>query len=170
MNTVIKLSLGLLFCLPTIAIAAGIQVSPAKLDFAAAIGKSVTQNITVVNPTADVQVFEVYSDDFADAIKPMPASFTLESGGKKTVSITVDALKINSEKTGKLGTNLSVVAKPLADNKFSVGTGVKIPLTITINTAPEVKNNSRLMLFSLGLFLLVCLGIYFKMIKTQKLV
>lgn len=118
-----------LSCLTATAQAAGIQVSPAKLDFAIINGKPASQTITVVNPTVDVQVFEVYSDDFTDIVKPLPSSFTLESGARKTVEIKIDA-SVTRQSGGKLGTTLSVVGKPLADNKFSVGTGVKIPLTI----------------------------------------
>ena len=134
----------LLILQPLFAQAAGIQVSPARLDFIVPGNSQVSQNLTVVNPTADVQLFEVYPDDFTENVKAVPQSFTLEAGAKKTVAITVNPQTGSLQNQGQiLSTNLSVVGKPLADNqKFSVGTGVKIPLNITL-TAGSAPNNTK---------------------------
>lgn len=151
----------LLLSSPLFASAAGIQVSPGKLDFTIVTGKETSQTITVVNPTADVQVFEVYSDDFSDAIKALPESFTLESGAKRTVNVTVNASALKSPGNQNLATNLSVVAKPLADNKFSVATGVKLPLAIKINQAASLPNKNQWPLWTAGLVgLVVLLGLF----------
>ena len=77
------LSLLLSLILPFLANAAGIQVFPSSLSLnVAAKGKTIT-SITVINPTSDVSVFEVYADDFSQNISANPSSFTLESGAKK---------------------------------------------------------------------------------------
>ena len=153
--------------IPIICFASGIQVSPARLDFSLADGKPSAQTITIVNPTADVQVFEVYTDDFQDAIKAMPASFTLESGARKTVSLTVDAPALHQD-NAKLSTSLSVVGKPLADNKFSVGTGVKIPLTISLTSLPQKSNFILWLYLALGSIIVAIAWAAYNKYKTTK--
>ncbi len=122
----ILFGLGLLL-FPSLALASGIKVSPEKLQFETG-GKTQRKEIVVANPTADVQLFEVYADDFSKAITANPASFTLEAGNRKTVTITVDPSKLGS---GITTTNLSVVGKPLTDSRVQINTGVKIPITIS---------------------------------------
>lgn len=153
--------------IPSAASAAGIQVSPAKLDFSVNNGAPASQNIIVVNPTADVQIYEVYADDFTQIVKPNPASFTLESGGKKTVAINVDSSALNNNRGQNLAFNLSVVGKPLADNKFSVGTGVKIPITVTVNAPVKTTNNYRPAYWIAAL--LIGLALLFKWFTYHKL-
>lgn len=136
-------SLGIL--LPSTTIAAGIQVTPEKLDFE--VNKTQTKEIVVANPTADVQLFEIYPDDYDSSIKANPASFTLEAGARKKVLITVDSAKL----VGVTSTNLSIVSKPLADSKIQVNAGVKIPINIT-------TNNKLNILYSIGLGVLILAG------------
>src|SRR6185369_2173579 len=136
--------------------AAGIQVSPAKLDFSVLPGASAAQNLIVVNPTADVQVYSVYSDDFTELFKINPASFTLEAGDKKTVSVSI-LPKTNNQ---NIATNLSVVGKPLAEGKFNVGTGVKIPVTVTFAAAKNkfaIPPSAWLALLAIALLIAVAL-------------
>jgi len=147
--------------IPMLTFAAGIQASPARLDFSASQGRPASQNIIVVNPTADVQIFEVYSDDFTDIIKAQPQSFTLQSGESKTVKLTVTPSLAQAEGQ-KLSTNLSVVAKPLADNQFSVGTGVKIPLSITAAGAPQSGTARLALMVALILFAVLAAGLGLK--------
>ncbi len=115
-----------LLLFPLFVSAAGIQVSPSKLDLEGEAGKSLSAEITVSNPTSDIQLFEVYPDDLEDVVSADPKSFTLEAGAKKIVKITA-----SSQTPGILKTNLSVVSKPLADSRFNADTGVKIPIEIT---------------------------------------
>ena len=110
---------------PWNALAAGIQVSPEKLDFPLSETVS-TQEVVVANPTADVQVYEVTADDFAKAIEFTPASFTLEAGTRKKVLVKVDQSKLN----GAVATNISILGKPLAESKLQINTGVKIPVNV----------------------------------------
>lgn len=70
--------------------ASGVKVNPPKLEITARLNESVSHEITVANPTSDVQIFKVYPDDFADIIKANPSSFTLEAEAKKTVTISIE--------------------------------------------------------------------------------
>lgn len=128
----IQLMLLVILIFPTYSIAAGIQVSPASLNLILEESSSISQTINVVNPTADVQIFEIFADNFTDSIKPNLSSFTLESGEKKSVEIAVNTKNLKLESGTILNTNISVVSKPLTSEKFTMGTGVKIPTTITI--------------------------------------
>ena len=137
------------------ALAAGIQVSPEKLEFELAAGRAKTEEITVTNPTADVQLFEVYPDDYDRSIKANPASFTLEAGGRQKVSITVDPFKLSG---GVISTSLSVLGKPLAESRVQVNTGVKIPIVARIS-----KSRYADFIFPVGLalILIAAAGSYF---------
>jgi len=123
---------------PLSALASGLSVSPARLDFSLIDDNQAQKTITVANPTADVMVFEAYPDEFADIISAYPESFTLEAGGRKEVWINIDASKI--KESVNLSTNLSVISKPLAENKVNVGAGAKIPVTISTN--PPIKQQN----------------------------
>ena len=120
-----------LILLPVLSQAAGIQVSPSKIDFVLEIGdESVSKELIVANPTADIQIFEVYPDEFSEIIKTNPASFTLEAGERKVVTVTVYSIVTTENISQILKTNLSVVGKPLIETRLQANTGVKIPLSI----------------------------------------
>lgn len=130
MKKILTLAL-ILILFPVLSQAAGIQVSPSKIDFALRAGESASKELIVVNPTADVQIFEAYADEFSEIIKVSPASFTLEAGGRKVVTVT--AYFTATENISQiLKTNLSVVGKPLIETRLQANTGVKIPLSIVI--------------------------------------
>ncbi|MFZ2970524.1 MAG: hypothetical protein WA063_05215 [Minisyncoccia bacterium] len=116
--------------------ASGVTINPPKIDLAVKINKPSSEEVTITNPTSDAQIFKVYPDDFVDIIKANPSSFTLEAGAKKTVTVTVE-IKDGQNSSGTLNTNISVVAKPLAEAGFQTNAGVKIPLSITVS-----ENNS----------------------------
>jgi P pilus assembly chaperone PapD len=124
-----KLLLVLIAVAPLAAAGAGIQVSPSKLKLEIAADNPAAAELAIGNPTADVQLFEVYPDDFAGIISANPSSFTLEAGAAQTVRITVFPGKLKGEET--LATNISVLAKPLADSRFQANSGVKIPIIIS---------------------------------------
>jgi len=128
MKNIIMIFVLLIF--PFAAMAAGIQASPEKLMFNISNAKALTQEITVVNPTADVQLFEIYPDDFETLIKVFPASFMLEAGGSKKVQITVDPKQFSGSSAG---TTLSVLGKSLAESKIQINAGIKIPIIIAVS-------------------------------------
>lgn len=130
--------------LPVLSQAAGIQVSPSKIDFVLEVNKSAPKELIVVNPTADVQIFEVYPDEFPEIIKANPASFTLEAGGRKTVTVTAYPT-VTKNASQILKTNLSVVGKPLIETRLQANTGVKIPLSIVIeHVVIETESNKKI--------------------------
>ncbi|MEA2098403.1 MAG: hypothetical protein U9P70_05020 [Patescibacteria group bacterium] len=132
----------ILILLPVSLQATGIQVSPSKIDFILGIGcESVSEELIVANPTADIQIFEVYPDEFYEIIKTNPASFTLEAGERKVVTVTVYS-SITENISQVLKTNLSVVSKPLIETRLQANTGVKIPLSIVTENI-IVKNKSH---------------------------
>jgi len=154
----------ILFLIPASVLAAGIQVSPEKLQFAISDSKTQSQEITVANPTADVQLFQIYPDDFDRAIKSNPASFTLEAGASKRVQITVDPSQLPN---GTASTTLSILSKPLAAAGVSINTGIKIPITITTGGKRPQKN----WIYPLGIILLLILiGFGQQILQRRKIV
>jgi UDP-3-O-[3-hydroxymyristoyl] glucosamine N-acyltransferase len=140
LKLLLVLTLGL-FYIQT-ASASGISVTPEKIFLENFNNTSTTQTLTVANPSADVQIFEVYPDDFSDIIKIYPSSFTMEAGARKTVEISTTN-KTQIETGSVITTNLSIVSKPILENKFSVGTGVKIPVTVTFSQNTKVESNKK---------------------------
>src|SRR3989338_6472285 len=134
MTSKIPIIIAVSLLLPGTALAAGLSVSPARLDFELSDGRKLSKNIIVINPTADVMIFEVYPDEFANIISVNPESFTLEAGSRKEVMITVNIKNIGESQN--ISTNISVVGKTLAESKINVATGAKIPITINIADAP----------------------------------
>jgi hypothetical protein len=150
----------ILIFLPLAALASGIEVKPAKLELSAGPGQTATAKITVGNPTADVQIFEVYADDFADSIKLNPQSFTLEAGDSKTVEVSA-----RGAGPGIFKTEISVVGKPLSDARLVAGTGVKIPLTVSTSENPASWPQTTFVWYAAALLLAAgtfLLGRYFR--------
>lgn len=160
---IIKLILSTLLFFPAITSAAGISITPSKLEFTLTEKKITSQEIVVANPTADVQIFEIFTDNFTNVIKSRPTSFTLEAGGRKTALITVDPSNLQVGQI--ISTNLSVVGRLLKDDALKVGTGVKIPIKIVIEQSRR-KNYSSLWLTG-GVLLLLLAGLILTKIKLK---
>ncbi|MFA5991741.1 MAG: hypothetical protein WC794_05870 [Candidatus Doudnabacteria bacterium] len=152
--------------LPLSSLAAGLQISPSRLNFTVAPNQEMTQKIVVANPTADVQIYEITADDYTNFIKPQPKSFTLESGARKEVAITVMLTQANQ----KVATNLSVVAKPLTADGLTIGTGAKIPLEITvIETIPSYDKNLVFIVIVVVLVIIIIItSLYFSQKRKIK--
>ncbi len=149
--------IGLLIIRANFAYAAGIEVSPAKLDIDA---KKTSVELIVANPTADVQIFQVYADDFEDQIKLSPQSFTLESGARKVVVVTIAASFANLKQDGVFATNISIIGKPLAEGTFSVATGVKVPITVNLMPQAKTTDHNKALWFGAFVVLLIAAVIY----------
>ncbi|MEK7496887.1 MAG: hypothetical protein AAB657_03210 [Patescibacteria group bacterium] len=122
-----------LLIVPCFVLAAGIEVTPSKLKVE--LGASGGQyQFQIKNPSRQVQVFEVYPDDFTDIISVSPESFTLEAGASRSIVLDI---KPKGEARA-LQTNLSVVAKNLVGQNFPAQAGLKIPLNISFAGAPEI--------------------------------
>lgn len=122
--------------------ASGIKVDPSKLEITIRANEQVSKEMMVTNPTSDVQLFKIYSDDFSDIIKANPASFTLEAGEEKKVVITIRSSG-DHKTSGVLKTNLSVVARSLSETKFETNAGVKIPVSIAVSESDPAKPISK---------------------------
>lgn len=132
-----KIFLLFIFLLPLSAFSAGIQVKPERLEFQATKNSPAKQELIVVNPTADSQLFEIYPDDYREIFVIQPRSFILESGAQKKVILTVLPDKLEE---GILAANLSITAVSLIDAKtkeVNVGAGLKIPFTIQLSSSVE---------------------------------
>jgi hypothetical protein len=118
----------LIYLMPLVVFASGAQVKPSKINLEVTNDSS-DAFLSVFNPSSEVQLFEVYPDDFEDIIAIKPKSFTLEAGENKKVKITVSASK--NIQNSQIFTTISVVSKPLSDSGFSVGAGIKVPVTMS---------------------------------------
>ncbi|MDP4001328.1 MAG: hypothetical protein Q8P83_03745 [bacterium] len=153
-----------LFFIPALALAAGLDVSPGKIDLETSKQEVKITNIIVANPTADVQVFEVFADDFQNLFTFAPASFTLEAGERTTVRLTFNPKTTNSE---LLSTNISVLSSPLAESKFNANTGVKIATTVRILETSREKSMHQDIIF-FGLLGLALIFLIYQFIKKAK--
>lgn len=137
--------------------ASGVKITPPKIDLAVKINKPLSEEMTITNPTNDVQIFKVYPDDFPDIVKINPASFTLEAGEKKTAVVTVE-IKDGQNSSGALITNISVVAKPLAEAGFQANAGVKIPLSIIVSESSSSSMAPKQVYSALAIVILFGIG------------
>ena len=77
MNPIIKSIILSLFALSisTTTFAAGLSVTPSKLDETIAPGSEYRTVLTVSNPTQDVSLIEVYPDDLVRFVRVEPREF-----------------------------------------------------------------------------------------------
>lgn len=152
--------------LPFVAAAAGISVSPSSLEFSKT---NQAQQLVVTNPTSDVQIFEVSVNEFKNLIAINPASFTLEAGANRQVEIK---LENNSQLNNQvMVTNLSVLGRPLLEERFEVNTGVKIPLTVNLESDPSQDRKYDPILITLGLLIVIAVALTvkkFKLVPKQR--
>lgn len=120
-----KFILGVLLFIPSFAMGTGISVSPQRLEFKFPLQEP-SKEITVANPSAEPQFFEIFADDYESAFQIIPKNFTLQAGERQTVTVSVDGSKFNRI----VSANLSIVAKPLNQNPLQINTGVKLPIAI----------------------------------------
>lgn len=148
---------------PHSVIAAGVEASPSKLELRTS-GSNVKAELSVRNPSADVQLFEVYPDEFGEDIKILPESFVLEAGSSKAVAISYVA-KNGKEKIIK--TNISVVARPLSESRFQFNSGIKIPITIIVDVKAQLIP-WWIYAIAIALIILGALFIYIQKKKKQE--
>lgn len=110
--------------------AAGISVTPSRIDEHVEAHTQKDASITIYNPTNEVLIVEVYPDEFSEMIKIAPESLTLESHEESKVVIQIDA-----QQPGRFATSISVVAKPLADRSLQTAAGIKVPLSVSVEAA-----------------------------------
>jgi hypothetical protein len=146
--------------------ASGIQVSPSELELALTDKTASQTQLVVANPTANVQLLEIYPDAYETLLKINPASFTLEAGERKTVTITAQANKTQSPTGQVLATNLSIIAKPLSDKDLTIGAGVKIPIRVTFHKPPS--DNYTFYVTGAALLVIIVISILIILINKKR--
>jgi hypothetical protein len=114
--------------------AAGLRVSPSEITATGQLEMAIGQVLLVQNPSNASSSFQVYPDDFKEAIKITPATFILQPQETKVV-----AVEARFAESGVFKTNISVLAKPLAQGQLKTNAGVKIPLEVTIVYPSKAK-------------------------------
>ncbi len=147
-----------LFCCLLISVSCvhgiGIGVNPAKMEFEMGTGENVWKNITVSNPESAELRYQVYIENKSiDWIKISDPGFSLESDQKK--QITVQFTPTTGE-VGEFDAKICVVTlKP--GGSFNIGSGVKIPVHITIekSATPFYTNPIIIVLMLSGLLIIL---------------
>ena len=148
--------------IPSMVRAAGMQIYPSRLDFELKSGQQDAKTLTVTNPTADIQLFEISAEGFSQLIRTEPASFTLEPGEKKNVQVSV-----KSPLSGQtIAAEVSLTGRPLKESSLLVGAGVKIPVVITSQKTEETSKNKPAIL---TLLTLIFIGLLYYSNKSDKL-
>ncbi len=158
-----------LFGAPLSMQAAGIQVSPSKLIFSLAPNVQETSlEITIANPTTDVQIYEIYADNYAENFYIEPESFTLESGTTKIAKLTLRRKGFEPTASLSLAGNISIIGQPLADSRINMSTGIKLPFTVEIspanllNPSPNFPDWAMLLTGAGGMTLIIFIAWRFK--------
>ena len=116
----------ILFLFPSSAVqAAGLQLQPTSFDLEIC-DQAVQTKLVVSNPAKEIQLFEIYADDLVDFIDINPKTFTLESGTRKEILITIKP----SKEASITNTNLSITSRPFAIENFAINSAAKIPISI----------------------------------------
>ncbi|MCR4328255.1 MAG: hypothetical protein NUV53_01930 [Patescibacteria group bacterium] len=131
--------------------AIGITALPSEITITVSRGENTTAHLTVQNPSREVAIFEVYPDDLDTMIIPIPSRFTLESAETRVIEI-----KLIPKQEGVFTTNLSVLARPITDPLLGIGSGLKIPINITV-TAPRTMSLASIISLSSPLGIIVAL-------------
>ena len=136
--------------------AVGVGVKPKEINLNVRAGQQTETEILVVNVSREPAFYEVYPDALENKINVDPSNFRLEPDGSQIVVLKA---KINTP--GRFATNLSVVARPVANHGLPAGSGVKIPVTIVVSGLP-------VWLLILGAIIAICIILIF-IVKLKKL-
>ena len=130
----------------------GIGVNPAKMEFEMGTGENVWKNITVSNPESVELGFQVYIENQSiDWIKISDPEFSLEPHQKKQITVQFTP---TAGEVGEFDAKICVVTlKP--SGGFNIGSGVKIPVHITIekSATPFYTNATIIVLIISGLLI-----------------
>lgn len=116
------MSLAVLFLRAGDVSAIGLSILPLEVSIDGSAGKPTVATLKITNTSSDSALFEVYPDDLRSMIAISPASFTLQGGGSRDISITMNA------SAGRFETMISVISNPLSSDGLKTGVGIKIPL------------------------------------------
>ncbi len=116
---------------PSLVVALGVEANPAHLKLVTNSQGRVETVLTIANPSTEPGLFALSIDDHQSWFKIEPAELRLEAGERRAVKISIKA-----DKSGQYSTWLSVVGYPLDTRAFKAGSGVKIPLNLSVS---EIK-------------------------------
>lgn len=154
MKKIILVIFAIVLWWPNLALALGIEANPTSLKLITNSKGEAESTVTIANPSTEPGLFALSIDDNKEWYKIEPAEVRLEAGERRTVKINVRA-----DKVGQHSTWLSVVGYPLDTRAFKAGSGVKIPVSLTVNeikslTGAYILGGAALVCVVLGLYLL----------------
>ena len=130
----------------------GIGVNPAKMEVEMGTGENVWKNITVSNPESAELGFQVYIENRSiDWIKISDPEFSLEPHQKKQITVRFTP---TAGEVGEFNAKICVVTLK-SSGGFNIGSGVKIPVHITIekSATPFYTNPLIIVLIISGLLI-----------------
>lgn len=156
LKKILILVLTLVLTIPLTAYTIGVEVKPSKLNLETKLGKAISRQITIINPTPQTQNFEVYTDNYKQIIEIKPSVFTLEPSQKRMVVVSVRPIQRLLQDEKNIQTNISVVAVPEGNSDLKTGAGVKIPVMLNV-----VSNSAGTDWFEKSVYAVVFIGSLF---------
>jgi hypothetical protein len=112
-------------------LAAGLLVTPDKMEVQTIVKESVSQDIYIKNISQGPVIYNLYSDELTDQINIQPNFIRLEP--KEIQKIRV---RVKPSKVGLYLTNIVVLAQDLNRRQFNAAAGAKVPLKIDVLPSP----------------------------------
>ncbi|MBU1038916.1 hypothetical protein KKC17_01625 [Patescibacteria group bacterium] len=151
-----------LFGLAPEVLAMGLGVSPTSLTIATNHQGLAKTELVISNPSAEVGLFTIAADEYADWFVFQPAELRLDPKSQQRVNLI-----IKPNKVGRYASNLSILAYPLDNRSFNAASGIKVPFNLTVVNLPTSQWQYYL---GWGLLLLALAGavglIYYYQKKT----
>lgn len=139
--------------------AVGLTLSPAKIEVLYPAQKKA--ELIVTNISSEPILVKVYPDNLVKEILLIEPEFTLMPEAKTKIKIDFN---FSDHKSKIYQTNLSVVANTLSASSFNAASGIKVPLSISIE--PNKIKLSFIISFVFLVFLLI--GIIFYYYRRKK--
>ncbi len=109
-------------------LALSVGVKPKEFNLEAKIWRTTEAEMLVFNTGKEPSLYQVFPDGLESEIKIIPSDFRLEANGSQVIKII-----IKPKTTGKLFTNISVVAHPLAADGLAAASGIKVPVSLAVS-------------------------------------
>lgn len=116
------------------ALALGISVTPSEINLTTRVYQPTYKTVVVKNPSSETAVFDFFIDDFEDMIRVRPKNMIVDAGEEKRI-----AIEILPSREGTFTTDISIVARSLSSQSFKPGAGLKVPITLTVNSQTQSR-------------------------------
>lgn|SRR3989338_7846747 len=142
--------LGFFYFTPFVS-AVGIGLSPSSITAEVRVDRTHEQTIIVQNISGKPAVFELFSDDFETWFSFSESNFALDVNGIKEVLV-----KIDPDLAGEYETNISVVSFLSETKTVNTGSGIKIPVKLSVRPRPKILGIDYVVFYTLlaGFFLM----------------